>query len=508
MGVPISMSINHTLSFPSFSSSQSSCIHSSIASFSTNLHCWYSNLLLINLPRQKIQLLKWHCSTLSIINNSTTSMSVSTNPSEIMLFSIFQEIGFNEKETEALLRSNAPLRFIPIKSIRERIHSLQSVGVSGLALSRLIVKRSEVLTAVEIGLLLEFLDSENDLCLRGKVEVKQIERLLSVAEPIFLSGFERKVRMLIDQGIPREKLVHVLNNTNLIKALCLKPVEEIERMFAYVNRFGGADLILRRPALLAYDLDTQMIPRIGFLYELSGRDESSTSTVLRKLPFVLAYSVDHLKDHVDFLKSFAGLTEEEIFRVVLVYPNLFSASRVRKLHPRIDFLKQCGLSSNDIWKFLIKAPLFLSLSFEENLGHKLVFLFKVGYENKTKELAMAVGAVTRTSCKNLQEVIGVYLHYGLTCDDILEMSKKHPQVLQYNHESLDEKMDYLIHEMNREVGEVLAFPAFLGYKLDGRIKHRYEAKKGILGEGMSLNKLLSVSVARFSVKSKKKKLET
>ncbi|CAA6655876.1 unnamed protein product [Spirodela intermedia] len=77
------------------------------------------------------------------------------------------------------------------------------------------------------------------------------------------------------------------------------------------------------------------------------------------------------------------------------------------------------------------------------------------------------------------------------------MSRRHPQVLQYNYESLEEKLEYLVGEMERDVEELLAFPAFLGYKLDDRIKHRYEVKKEVRGKGMSLNKLLSVSAERF-----------
>lgn len=421
--------------------------------------------------------------------------------SGMLLFSLFQEVGFNERDAEALLNSNPALRSTPFDSIQSRVRSLQALGVSHLALSRLILKRPGVLTAPEIDSLMRFLLRSDDLDIRGKIEHAKIERLLNATEPRFFLGFEAKVRLLLHHGIPQEKLVHVLNNANLTKALCLKSVEEIDRMFAFLNRFGGVDLILKRPAILNYNLDSQLIPRISFLLELSGGNQDATATVLRKLPFLVAYSVDHLSDHVEFLKSFAGLTQNEIFRIVLVYPNLFSASRKMKLYPRIGFLKQCGLSSQDICRFLIKAPLFIGLSFEENLAFKLVFLVKIGYENRTKEFAMAMGAVTRTSCKNLQEVIGVFLNYGLTFEDILEMSKKHPQILQYNHESLEEKLDYLIEDMGREVGELLAFPAFLGYKLDGRIKHRYEMKKKSLGEGMSLNKLLSVSAARFSTKN-------
>ncbi|KAL5710481.1 Transcription termination factor mterf8 [Ranunculus cassubicifolius] len=68
-------------------------------------------------------------------------------------------------------------------------------------------------------------------------------------------------------------------------------------------------------------------------------------------------------------------------------------------------------------------------------------------------------------------------------------------------------MEYLIEDIGRDIGELLAFPAFLGYKLDDRIKHRYELKKEITGEGMSLNKLLSVSTERFSKKNKAKKVK-
>ncbi|KAL8519626.1 hypothetical protein ACS0TY_010527 [Phlomoides rotata] len=447
--------------------------------------------------------LSCRCGALAI--DDTHSTPVLINSGSIMLYPLFQELGFNEKDTEAILDANAALRVTPFESIRGRIRLLQSSGLNGLYLSRLIGKRPDILTAEEIDGLLSFILNDTDLELKGKINPTQIERLLNTTDPRFLAGFERKVRLLLQYGITNDKLVRVLDTVNLTKAFCLKPLEELERMLAFLHRYGGVDLIIRRPAVLNYDLDTQLIPRIGYIFELSGGDEAATTTVLHKFPFVLAYTVEHLKDHVEFLNSYAGLSYEEIFRIVLVYPGLFSASRKRKLHPRITFLQQCGLSCNDIFRFLIKAPLFLSLSFDDNLANKLVILVKIGYQNRTKELAMAMGAVTRCSCKNLQAVIGVFLNYGLTCEDILDMSKKHPQVLQYNHESLEEKLDYLIEEMGREVGELLSFPAFLGYKLDGRIKHRFEERRKTSGDGMSINKLLSVSVATFSTRNKKKR---
>ncbi|XP_007039202.2 PREDICTED: transcription termination factor MTERF8, chloroplastic [Theobroma cacao] len=419
-----------------------------------------------------------------------------------MLFSLFREIGLNEKETDLLLDKNPTLRSTSLDKIRARLLALQSVGINGFALYWLVTKCPSVLIAEEIDSVIGFVHDD----LEGKVEPAQLERLFSTTGAGFVLGFDQKVNLLLHHGVPQEKIAHVLNNVNLIKAICSKSVEELERTITFLKPYHGIEIIVRRPAILNYDLDSQLIPKIQFLEELSGGDEDATGTVLRKLPAILSYSLEHMEGHVEFLRSYVGLSDPEIFKIILVFPNMVSASKERKLRPRIEFLKQCGLNSNDIFKFLTRAPLFLALSFEDNLAHKLGFLVKIGYEYRTKELAVALGAVTRTSCENMQKVIGLFLSYGLSCEDIYAMSKKHPQILQYNPSSLEEKMVYLVEEMGREVRELLTFPAFLGYKLDDRIKHRYEVKKKTVGKRMSLNKLLSVSANRFSTKKKAKSL--
>ncbi|KAF7830794.1 transcription termination factor MTERF8, chloroplastic [Senna tora] len=417
-----------------------------------------------------------------------------------MLFSFFREIGVGYEESQMLLANHPELSLAPLDSLRARVRSLQSIlGFDHLALYNLVTKRPTVLTAKEIDPLICFLRDE----LERKLEQAQMKRLISGTEPRFFVGFDQKVKLLLNRGVPREKIIHVLNNVNLTKALCHRSVDEINRTIDFLNPFGGINLIVRRPAIFNYDLDNQLIPRTKFLIELSGGDEDGTGKVLRKLPAILSYRVEHVEGHVEFLKSFAGLNEQEIFRIIQIFPSIVSASRERKLRPRIEFLKECGLDSDDIFKFLIKAPLFLGHSFHENIAYKLVFLVKIGYRYRTKDLAMAIGSTTRTSCENLQKVIDLFLSYGLSCEDIVAMSKRHPQILQYNHKSLEKKIKYLIEEMGRDIEELLVFPAFLGYKLDDRIKQRFEEKRSKRGERMSLNKLLTISTERFTRKRKK-----
>ncbi|XP_068657698.1 transcription termination factor MTERF8, chloroplastic isoform X1 [Aristolochia californica] len=423
-----------------------------------------------------------HC-----IDSSTVSLMSES-------FILFREIGLSEKETVALFQKSSVLETATPESLRKRLISLQSSGIIDFALCRLIAKCPEVLVADEVDTFIEFLLES----LEGILPEK-LERLLLTTQPHYFVEFAKKVELCLDNGIPRAELAPLLNRINL-RAFCYRKLEDLRNTLIFLKSYGvSTDWIVRRPLLLALDLNTQLVPRAAVFTELGGPEKATE--LLRKFPPILAYTVDHLETHIDFWRSI-GLTDEQLFKIALIYPNVFSIGKDNKLKSRVEFLKQCGLITEDIYKFLTKAPLFLSLSWKKNLSKKLGLLVKLGYEHGTRELAWALGAVTRTSCQNLQLVIGSFLSYGLSLEDILAMSKKHPPVLQYNNVSLESKMEYLIEGIGRDIGELLAFPAFLGYRLDERIKHRYEAKKDTRGEGMSLIKLLTVSTERFANKKK------
>lgn len=423
-----------------------------------------------------------------------TRCAPSTSPSVSNASSVFlsQDLGLDGREVESLLQKHPELELASPESLHRRFLSLQSVGITGFALHRAVIRRPETLTSPEVGQLLDFVHEE----LKG-LKTSRLERLLVFSHPHFFPDFSAKVRLLVDHGMPGDKLGHVLNNVNIMKVFGERPIEGLEKMIVFLKGYGWPEVIVRRPLLLNLDLENQLIPRVEYLAELGGGNKEATGFMINKWPALLSYTVEHLQSHLEFWRSI-GLADGEVFKIAMVHPHIFSVSKERKLKPRMEFLHQCKMSNaEDIFKFLIKAPLFITLSYEDNLSKKLALLVKIGYRHRTRELASAVGAATRTSCENMQKVIDLLFSHGFSCEDVFTMSKKHPQVLQYNHESLEKKIEFLTVEMGREIGELLSFPAFLGYKLDDRIKHRYEMKKEIRGEGMSINKLLSVSTKRF-----------
>ncbi|XP_058785324.1 transcription termination factor MTERF8, chloroplastic-like isoform X1 [Vicia villosa] len=433
------------------------------------------------------------------INCRSSSHTPNLDFQYVRLVTLFQEIGISFEETNLLLSNASELTSIQLDLLRYHILSLKSLGLGRMSINHIVTKQLNMLTSNEIEPLLNFLRNE----LQGQVEEAKVKHLLSANQPKELSDFPQKVQLLIDSGIGVDKIAHVLNKVSLSKAICHKSMEEIERVISFLKPFGGVDLILKHPVLLNHDLDNKLKPRFRVLTELSGGDEDSVGKVVNMFPSIMHLRTERLEEQIEFLRSFAELDDQQIFRIVLVYPSIFNSNRERKLRPRLQFLKDCGLDSGDIFKFLIKEPTFLGISFRNNLECKLLFLVKIGYEYRTKELAMAIAASTRTSCGNMQKAVSLFLNYGLSPEDIFAMSKKRPATLQYNPASLEKKIKYLTEEMDRDIQELLDFPAFHGYKLDDEIKYRYEIKKDSCGGQISLNQVLTVSSENFSDRPKK-----
>ncbi|KAG1354072.1 putative Transcription termination factor MTERF8, chloroplastic [Cocos nucifera] len=104
-------------------------------------------------------------------------------------------------------------------------------------------------------------------------------------------------------------------------------------MIVFLKGCGWPELIVRRPSLLNLDLENQLIPRVEYLAELGGGDREATGFDQQ-----MACTVEHFRSHLEFWRS-VGLADEEVFRIAMVHPHIFSASKERKLKPRIEFLQ-------------------------------------------------------------------------------------------------------------------------------------------------------------------------
>ncbi|URE04038.1 mTERF [Musa troglodytarum] len=283
----------------------------------------------------------------------------------------------DEKEAEALFLQHPELELAPPESLRSRVLALQSVGIDD---SRSAVSwPGEILLAPELGPFLEFARDE----LKGLKPAK-LERLLTTTHPKFLTGIAARVTRLMEHGVPGEKLGHLLNH-----------LAGLGRPSADDSESGPS-----RPA----------DPRVEFLAELGAETRQPPRPSPNCLP---SYPTPSSTSVPSGVLEIRGSLRRGIFKIALVYPNIFSVSKESWGLGSRQPLQEADLPGED----RIQAP-------DAGAG--------VGGGRRP-------GRAART-CR----VLGLFFSHGLSCDDVLGMSKKHPQVLQYNHASLEKKMEFLI----------------------------------------------------------------
>eukprot|EP01018_Ginkgo_biloba_P034356 Gb_06120 [translate_table: standard] len=411
-------------------------------------------------------------------------------------FSILEELGLANKEVKLLMRKHPFLSNQSPTSMSKTIQALESLGIKGDRLILFIKKRPSVFTVD--------LESTTDFIRENLEEfnVEKFHRILFKADPRVVLSFPDKINLLLKHGVKKSQLNNLLNKLNL-KVFCERSVEDLNDVLIFLKDFDEekefCGIILRHPALLLLNVGRDLKPRVEFFENLL-KGEDVLKKLLRLFPGILAYTVEHMEKHVEYLKS-SVFSEANVAIIVMAYPQILSLSIERKLQPKIEFLQKCGLNEKEIAKLLIRCPAFLGLSFDENLSRKAILLGNIGFEPYSYHLAQVLSTVSRISYEKLQTTIDLFLSYGLSYEDICEMGTKQPHILRYSHECLKPKIDYLVNEMHSSSKDLISCPAFLGYSLEDRIKPRHEIMEWLMSKGLikrySLNRILAISDKDF-----------
>ena len=107
----------------------------------------------------------------------------------------------------------------------------------------------------------------------------------------------------------------------------------------------------------------------------------------------------------------------------------------------------------------------------------------------------------------MQPRVNYLLNLGVKQEDVGKIITKHPQILEYRVEqTMQPKYEYLVRELHGSVTNIIDFPAYFGYSLEGRIKPRHEFLK-TKGRTISISRMLAPSDENFAICIAKSTLE-
>ncbi|KAL2524145.1 Mitochondrial transcription termination factor family protein [Abeliophyllum distichum] len=172
------------------------------------------------------------------------------------------------------------------------------------------------------------------------------------------------VAYLIAIGVARREIGGVLTKYPEILGMrvgrVIKPFAEYLESLG-IPRLAVARLIEKRPHILGFELEERVKPNLKSLLEYHVR-QTSLAAVVVQYPEIIGIDLEtKLLNQQGFLNSIIGLAPDEFGRVVEKMPQVISLSD-RAIVKHVNFLKDCGFSSEQVKKMVVRCPQLLALN--------------------------------------------------------------------------------------------------------------------------------------------------
>ncbi|KAL6517299.1 hypothetical protein OROMI_033000 [Orobanche minor] len=214
---------------------------------------------------------------------------------------------------------------------------------------------------------------------------------------------------------------------------------------AYLKEFGLSNedvgkLLAFKPQLMACSIEDRWKPLVRYFYYL-GMSKDGMRRVLTMKPMVFCVDLEKtIVPKVQFLRDI-GIKEDAIANMLARFPSLMTYSLYKKIRPVIIFLlTKAGVSQRDIGKVVALGPELLGCSIAKKLDHNVKY----------------------------------FLSLGISLQVLGEMICDFPMLLHYNIDVLRPKYRYLQRTMIRPLEDLIEFPRFFSYSLEGRIIPRHK----------------------------------
>ncbi|KAL0356709.1 UNVERIFIED_CONTAM: Transcription termination factor MT, chloroplastic [Sesamum calycinum] len=162
-----------------------------------------------------------------------------------------------------------------------------------------------------------------------------------------------------------------LNNEDVGRLLAFKPqlmacsIEDrwrpLVKYFYYlgISRDGMRRILTMKPMVFCVDLENTIVPKVQFLRDI-GVQEDAIGSVLARFPSLLTYSLyKKIRPVVIFLLTKAGVSQQDIGKVIALGPELVGCSIANKLDHNVKYFLSLGITLPVLGKMISDFPMLL-----------------------------------------------------------------------------------------------------------------------------------------------------
>ncbi|OMP00723.1 Mitochodrial transcription termination factor-related protein [Corchorus olitorius] len=296
----------------------------------------------------------------------------------------------------------------------------------------------------------------------------------------------RKMRLFYDLGCEKGKIGELMGRS---KDLFLQyPQEVLIQKIEYFQRFAVRDkdiglLILQSPEILDFDLETPVISVMGILKNF-GLSTEERNSIAQEYPYVMGRNkmanlpnvMRALSLHEWFFNKIKDGNHQLLAKSAISHPNEDVNEDFR------DGLEKIKSSRTPV-----------------HTMKKLAFMHSIGFGENS--LTLKVLTDSHGTSIELQERFNILLGAGIEFSKACKMLKVRAKVLNQKPDILEQKINFLCHEMGLSLDYLHIFPAFLCFNLENRIKPRYRFHKWLTEKGWCTRNYSIASIVATSEKN-------
>ncbi|KAL1324159.1 transcription termination factor MTERF2, chloroplastic isoform X2 [Arachis hypogaea] len=434
----------------------------------------------------------------------------------------------DEEEEEMIMRAVEIRRKVTLEIFKE---AMMKEGRFGITYTTNLANRLQgfldyvMIEAASLKRMPEYYNSSFNLRSKAVIEDSQVVPLIRWLKHNELSYPQISKLILLSRGridLIRDRVQWLKSNhvkgeflgVALVKGgenILHRSYKELDEIVEYlvsngVRRDWVGYVISRCPQLLSYSLE-EVKTRVAFYVDM-GMNEKDFGTMVFDFPRALGYlTMEEMNQKVNYLKEF-GLKNEDVGKLLAFRPQLMGCSIEEQWKPLVKYFyyygitkdgmrrmltlkpmvfctdlklnivpKDIGVRDDAVGNMLVKFPTLLTYSLNKKIRPVVIFLMtKAGVTEKDIAKVVALGPEL-LGCSIVQKLevnVKYFLSLGIHVRQLGEMVADFPLLLRYNPDVLRPKYVYLRRTMIRPLQDIIEFPRFFSYSLEGRIIPRHK----------------------------------
>ncbi|XP_022715433.1 transcription termination factor MTEF18, mitochondrial-like isoform X2 [Durio zibethinus] len=420
----------------------------------------------------------------------------------------FESLGLSSSELASLVPQR--LIFLSDDSVMlDNFHVLRDYGIPLSKMGKMYKEAREIF-GYDYGVLALELQVYENLGLSKPTVIKLVSccpSLLVGGVDSEFAGFLERIKVL---GIKNDEIGGYLSVKGMYDwGRMLDTLNFLDRIGYTKEQLG--DLFKTNPAVLFQGSGKKVYVLFGRLLKL-GLKMNEVYSLFMQNPHILSVKcTKNLCKALDFLFDIS-MGIEDIVHIVSTHMELMGSCSLkgpktvcRELNVKKDEL--CQIIKEDPLKWFsvasksgFQSSVQVASTDPSNYLEKTAFLLRLGYLENSDEMLKALKQF-RGRGDQLQERFDCLVNAGLDCNDVKNLIRHAPMVLNQSRDVIEKKIDCLKNWLGYPLESVVAFPAYLCYDME-RINHRFSMyvwlrERGAAKAMLSLSTILACSDARF-----------